>query len=248
MKYKALFLDLDGTTVLYQQPQATLKVRGAIRNADKLVKVCLATGRVLSQVKPIISDLELSGLCIIANGIQIYDPKNGQIIRQTGIPPQMVTPVFQLLTSYHLEIRQFNGIIDLPYHGEQTDRPILSLYAPELMNGLADEIIDKLNALGKLSAHKMSKPKEDTVGLEICHSEASKLHAISVVAKLLQINTHEMIGVGDSYNDFPLLMACGLKIAMGNAVPELKAIADYIAPPVEEDGVATVIEKFILNE
>ena len=52
--------------------------------------------------------------------------------------------------------------------------------------------------------------------------------------------------MGDGYNDFPLLMACGLKIAMGNAVPELKAIADFIAPSVEEDGVATVIEKFIL--
>ena len=42
-------------------------------------------------------------------------------------------------------------------------------------------------------------------------------------------------------------MACGLKIAMGNAVPELKAIADFIAPTVEEDGVATVIEKFVLQ-
>jgi hypothetical protein len=42
-------------------------------------------------------------------------------------------------------------------------------------------------------------------------------------------------------------MACGLKVAMGNAVPELKAIADYIAPSVTDDGMATVIEKFILN-
>lgn len=44
----------------------------------------------------------------------------------------------------------------------------------------------------------------------------------------------------------PLLMACGLRVAMGNAVEDLKAIADYIAPPVENDGVADVIEKFIL--
>lgn len=42
-------------------------------------------------------------------------------------------------------------------------------------------------------------------------------------------------------------MACGFKVAMGNAVDEVKAIADYIAPPVEEDGVADVIEKFILK-
>ena len=42
-------------------------------------------------------------------------------------------------------------------------------------------------------------------------------------------------------------MACGLKVAMGNAIPELKEIADYVAPSVDDDGVADVIEKFILN-
>ncbi len=57
---------------------------------------------------------------------------------------------------------------------------------------------------------------------------------------------NEIIGVGDSYNDFPLLMACGLKVAMGNAAPELKEIADYIAPTVEEDGVVDVIKRFVL--
>ena len=51
--------------------------------------------------------------------------------------------------------------------------------------------------------------------------------------------------VGDGYNDFPLLLAGGLKVAMGNAVSDLKKIADYIAPTVDEDGVATVIEKFL---
>jgi hypothetical protein len=42
-------------------------------------------------------------------------------------------------------------------------------------------------------------------------------------------------------------MACGLKVAVGNAVEELKEIADYIAPPLEEDGVADVINKFVLH-
>jgi hydroxymethylpyrimidine pyrophosphatase-like HAD family hydrolase len=41
-------------------------------------------------------------------------------------------------------------------------------------------------------------------------------------------------------------MACGFKIAMGNANEELKQIADYVAPSVEEDGVAHIVEKFIL--
>lgn len=43
-------------------------------------------------------------------------------------------------------------------------------------------------------------------------------------------------------------MACGLKVAMGNATEDLKAIADYIAPSVDDDGVVDVIAKFILSE
>lgn len=77
-------------------------------------------------------------------------------------------------------------------------------------------------------------------------AQAIKQHGILEVAEMLGISTHEIIGVGDGYNDFPLLMACGLKVAMGNAVSDLKEIADYIAPTVEEDGVADVIEEFVL--
>ena len=66
------------------------------------------------------------------------------------------------------------------------------------------------------------------------------------VSKLLNIKTKHISGVGDSNNDFPLLLACGLKVAMGNANSDLKQIADFVAPSVEEDGVATVIERFIL--
>lgn len=81
----------------------------------------------------------------------------------------------------------------------------------------------------------------------ITHAEATKQHGVFEVAKLLGLQTHDMIGVGDGYNDFPLLLACGLKVAMGNAVPELKEIADYVAPTVENDGVVDIINKFILQ-
>jgi hydroxymethylpyrimidine pyrophosphatase-like HAD family hydrolase len=87
----------------------------------------------------------------------------------------------------------------------------------------------------------------DRFGLLVSHAEATKMHGIFEVQKLLKIKRSQTIGVGDSGNDFPLLMASGLKVAMGNAIPSLKDIADFVAPSVEDDGVADVIEKFILN-
>lgn len=64
--------------------------------------------------------------------------------------------------------------------------------------------------------------------------------------KTLGVKKKDIIAVGDGMNDLPLFKACGFKVAMGNANPELKALADYVAPNVEDDGIVDVIEKFIL--
>jgi hypothetical protein len=55
------------------------------------------------------------------------------------------------------------------------------------------------------------------------------------------------MGVGDQENDVPLVRWAGLGIAMGNAAPAVKEAADWIAPPLKEDGAAVAIERFILK-
>jgi len=55
-----------------------------------------------------------------------------------------------------------------------------------------------------------------------------------------------LIAAGDSYNDIQMLRAADLRIVMGGAPAEVKALADYVAPPVEEDGLAVAIEEFVL--
>ncbi len=247
MKYKALFLDLDGTTVVLGSNSPSERVINRVHQADELIDVCLATGRVLSTAEPVIKILNLSGLCVISNGIQIYDPVKKKIIEETPINQSLVPELYELLSKFKVGIRQFDGIADVPYYGEQLTAPIQSLYIPAISDQTADQVINALNKYKNITVHKMLATENGIVGLEICHVNASKLHGIHRVAQLLRIQTHEIIGVGDGYNDFPLLMACGLKIAMGNAVPELKAIADFVAPAVDEDGVATVIQKFILS-
>jgi hydroxymethylpyrimidine pyrophosphatase-like HAD family hydrolase len=62
--------------------------------------------------------------------------------------------------------------------------------------------------------------------------------------KIMKLKPEEVVGVGDGYNDYPLLTACGVKVAMGDAPDELKEIADFIVPPQSEHGVLQVIEKY----
>ena len=61
------------------------------------------------------------------------------------------------------------------------------------------------------------------------------------------ISREETIAVGDGASDVKTFEFAKLKIAMGNAEPELIRISDYIAPPVNEDGLIEIINKFILN-
>lgn len=115
----------------------------------------------------------------------------------------------------------------------------------EKMHTEISKELSKYSSIYYSKSHAAHKPGFLT--MDISNIESTKQEAIHYVIMLLKLKKEETIGIGDSYNDFPLLMACGLKVAMGNSVPELKAIADFVAPPVEEDGVSHTIEKFILD-
>jgi len=64
----------------------------------------------------------------------------------------------------------------------------------------------------------------------------------------LNLKKENVIAVGDSGNDIPLFESAGLKVAMGNSTEDLKSKADFVTKNVENDGLAYVIEKYILQE
>lgn len=83
--------------------------------------------------------------------------------------------------------------------------------------------------------------------IEISHGSVCKWHAICHLADAKGINIEEIATFGDGENDLEMVMHAGFGVAMGNAVPELKAAADYIAPDCEQDGVAKTIIQLINN-
>ena len=82
--------------------------------------------------------------------------------------------------------------------------------------------------------------------LEITTGAATKGNAILKLGELLGISKEEIMVCGDSQNDMDMMKAAGFSVAMGNATPEIKAVADYVTLSNEESGVAAAIEKFVL--
>ena len=58
----------------------------------------------------------------------------------------------------------------------------------------------------------------------------------------LNIDIESAMAFGDGINDLEMLPAVGLGVAMGNGVEELKAVADFITKPIEEDGILYALE------
>lgn len=104
------------------------------------------------------------------------------------------------------------------------------------------EIIERF----KKDLPEYSVVKGIPTNLEITTGSANKGNAILHLGELLGIKREEIMACGDSQNDLEMIKAAGLGVAMGNAVEEVKAAADYITLSNEEDGVAAAIEKFVL--
>lgn len=248
MQYKALFLDLDGTTVkngLKYLPSK--RVQDAIHLAKSKVFVCIATSRPLNLALPVLDHLDIRGLCVVNDGTQIYDPITRKVRETVYLSHEDGEKALLLLIKHKVKIFINDGIDEWEYEGKPLPEKYCTLAVPEITEHQADAIISEVSRISSVTVHKVYSQHKDLFWACITHATATKLHGVVRIAELLGIKIEEMIGVGDGYNDYPLLMACGLKIAMGNAASELKAIADFVAPTVDEDGVATVINKFILS-
>jgi len=84
--------------------------------------------------------------------------------------------------------------------------------------------------------------------LEIMPANGGKAKAIRALSEMMGVTMDEVMAIGDGSNDLGMIEAAGVSVAMGNAVEVLKKAAKYIAPDVEEDGAAIMIEKFALTE
>jgi HAD superfamily hydrolase (TIGR01484 family) len=245
-KYKAIICDIDGTLILNDGVALpTQKVIEAVKRASQKIHFGVATARPYFLAKHITASLQLSGPSIIHGGAQIINLTSGKVLKEQKIASEDILKAFKITQEMNLvfKIDEEMESLEMPKNWHPHD--ILGAYIPALSLKLARLLEKKLSNIPTISVHLVPSWHKGKITVDISHASVGKQYAILEIAEILGIKTDEIIAVGDGYNDFPLLMACGLKIAMGNAVPELKAIADYIAPSVEEDGIVDVIEKFI---
>lgn len=269
MEYKMIVLDLDGT-LTNRDKVITPKTKAALQEAQEQGKtIVLASGRPTYGIMPLARELHLEdygGYILSFNGGMITDWKTKEIIFERQLPAEINEKIIYLAEKERVDILTYEGaeiITDnpaCPYAAMEAQINHLNIRKIEDMKDYVRFSVPKFlmmddgdylamveprvkAALGKNYSVYRSEP----FFLEIMPKGIDKAQSLARLLDVLNISAEEMIACGDGYNDLSMIEFAGLGVAMENAVLPVRKAADYVTYSNNEDGVAHVVEKFMLG-
>ena len=269
MKYKMIVLDLDGT-LTNDKKEITPRTKQALMQAQAAgVHVVLASGRPTYGIVPLAEELKLkdnSGYILAFNGGKIIDCTNNKVLFEQKLDELLVPILFQEAKKAGMEILTYQGegiaatnkddkyvqheafINKMPV--TQYDDFLNQLVYPInkcLIVGDPTPLHELEIRLAKELEGKMDVYRSADFFLECVPLGIDKARALERLISSLGISREEVIACGDGYNDLSMIRFAGLGVAMANAAKDIQSEADFVTLSNEEDGVAHVIEHFILS-
>jgi hypothetical protein len=265
----AIALDLDGT-LLNSHSQLSDRNRLALEKCIELgIPVIIATSRSERHMRRVIGD-ELSCACslVMANGSNARGrvPLSG-LVRET-IPADVATNIVELILKTEPAVRVVIEIDGFDFGCNMQDTPEqlweLNTATPDMVMSVSEAIAKiptkiTVNGFGRdLSAivNKISGqfgsvvsvfPSDKRTFLQIVNNRTSKLTALCKLLSFQAIPLSNVMAFGDDLPDLEMLQACGISVAMANAIPEIKSAALYQTASNDDDGVAIDLEQ-LLNQ
>ena len=270
MQYRMIATDLDDT-LLDDNSNVSVRNREAILAAvEKGVKFVIATGRMFRTSVGYLADIGLDGDSYIINyhGALLKRAKSGEILLHRPLLNSVAIEIadeaqkkdchVSLFIDDNLYIsgeneysRYYQSLakIELEEVGDLSRYLSRTKSDPSKMSIIRwDGKLDDVEAgLKKSFGSKLSILQSRPYFLEITDRQATKGQTLGWLAESEGIKAEEIIAFGDGHNDLDMLEYAGLGVAVANARPELLAAADLVTSSNMEDGVAEVIEKYILS-
>ena len=220
MFFVALATDYDGT--LARHGQVDGPTRQALRDLRASGrKLLLVTGRDLPDLQRVFNELELFDLIVAENGGLLFDPAKKQEIPLSDLPPQDLVD----------RLRE-RGVDPLT-----VGRTIIATWEPN------ETIV--LEAIRDLALEQHIIFNKGAV--MVLPSNVNKASGLLAALQRLQLSPHNVVGIGDAENDLAFLSACGGAVAVDNALPTVKAKADFVVAD-HGAGVVELALKLIEND
>lgn len=269
---RLLVVDLDGT-VVGASNQISARVKQAVQAVQlQGIPVAIATGRMYQSARRFHADLGSTLPLMSYQGALIKDPADDTLHRHWHLPKVYAQQLLEFYEqpSVREEVSVHFYIDDQLYVREITaeteayaersnikpiavgdlrtmlDADLTKILAQSSNVELIDDLLEKLRQ--RYSPTELYLTKSVDIFLEATHPDVNKGNAVRYLAEnILGLCADQVMAIGDNFNDFEMLQYAGVGVAMGNAPEGVQAIANWVAPSVEEDGAAIAIEKFILG-
>jgi Cof subfamily protein (haloacid dehalogenase superfamily) len=275
MGIQLIALDLDGT-LLNSAKQVSPRTLQALQKAASMgVVIVPSTGRSFDGIPSIIADLPFVQYALTLNGAVVVNIRTKEIIHQCNFNKEEALFLWSYLQKYdalcdcaidgelYMEQQTF---LRLPDYGQTQERialmrstrkeaySIREMLLQEntktaKMNLLFSNLRKRLNAKFELEQiHFVEVSSSLEKNLELNKKGGNKGNGLLALAEYLGIQRDQIMACGDSDNDYSMIKAAGLGIAMENGLETIKKIAVAVTLSNDQDGVAYAIEQWVLTE
>ncbi|MFJ9748008.1 HAD family hydrolase [Streptomyces chartreusis] len=263
--YSLIATDLDGTLLRGDDTLSDRTLDALGRVAAAGAEHLVVTGRPAPRARPLLDILGSTGLAVCGQGAQLYDAGADRLLWSVTLDRELAETA---LGKIEAEVGQVYAAVDqdgvdgltLIEPGYLMPHPTLPAVRVRRRDDLWCEPISKVllrhptlsddelaatarAVVGSLATVTMSGP--GTVELQPCG--ITKATGLALAAEHLGLGPRETIAFGDMPNDIPMFDWAARGVAMANAHPELKAVADEITASNEDDGIAVVLERLFAD-
>lgn len=265
MGIKLIAIDMDDT-LLDTTLQVSPRTCEAIGQAQQQgVIVTISTGRMFVSALPFAEQLNMQAPLITYNGGMLRYPISKEIMFHKGIEETIAAKVVALFRQQGWYLQSYMNdelyVVErnekAKYYERMADIEAIAVgeafysmkHIPTKMLTIAEphEIQEIQQIINKEFYGEIFTATSKADYLELTHPSVNKGAALAMLAEKLQINREEVMAIGDSDNDYPMLEYAGFGVAMGNASARIKGIAQAVTTHNDAHGVAEAIEKYVLR-
>jgi Cof subfamily protein (haloacid dehalogenase superfamily) len=260
---KAIASDLDRTLIGedYELHARTLSAVTAAQAAG--IHFVIVTGRMFRSVRPYLERAGIDDLVVCYQGAIVADPVSGRFLHHVTIPLELARETIKAVEKEGFQLNCYvddnlyvakmtpeahsyaehqripiDTVGDLREWLPSPPTKLVVIGEPTALDGLAEQLREQF-------AGRLYISKSLPFFLELASPEVSKGAGLGFVAEQLGFTAAETVAFGDGENDVELLDWADYSIAVANANPKALARADFVCPPVQEEGVAQVIEAML---
>lgn len=255
--------DVDGTLVGPDGDVSDAVVAAVDRARSHDVRVGFATGRMRLAVNGLQERLQLSGPHVLHNGAEVR--LDGATVASWPLDHDQVVAVLDLAERLDRYVELYTedgyvvnrddprahphwrllGVDPIAVVGEPPREIVFKatfgLFDPDDV----EAVVRGLERLGLAAGPAGSPVTPDITYVNATADSVDKGAALRAAAAAVDADLAGVVAIGDAGNDLSLLAAAGTAVAMGQAEPEIRAVAHLVAPSVTDDGVADVLDRVL---